>query len=183
MRRRGFPAEAIRTFCERIGVSKNEQNVDVALLEYYVRERLNEITPRYMAVLNPLKVVLTNYPEGKVEWFDAPLNPGQPDGPSRKVPFSRELYVEQDDFREEAPRKWHRLAPGKEVRLRYACLITCDEVIRDETGKVVELRCTWDPQSKGGNSSDGRKVQGTFTGSRPNKPWMRKYACTTVCSR
>ncbi len=162
MRRRGFPPEAIRTFCERIGVSKNEQNVDVALLEYFVRERLNEIAPRYMGVLNPLKVVLTNYPEGQVEWFDAPLDPNRPDGPTRRVPFSRELYVEQDDFKMEAPKKWFRLAPGKEVRLRYACLMTCDEVITDEQGNVTELRCTWDPNSRGGNAVDGRKVQGTL---------------------
>ena len=162
MRRRGFPPEAIRAFCERIGVAKNDQNVDVSLLEFHVREQLNATSPRYMAVLDPLKVVITNLAEGQVETFDAPLNPGDPDGPKRTVYLGRELWVERGDFKEEAPRKWHRLAPGKEVRLRYAALITCNEVIRDDTGKVVELRCTWDPESRGGSSPDGRKVRGTL---------------------
>ena len=162
MRRRGFPPEAIRAFCERIGVAKNDQNVDVSLLEFHVREHLNATAPRYMAVLDPLKVVITNLAEGQVETFDAPLIPGETDGPKRTVCLSRELWVERGDFKEEAPRKWHRLAPGKEVRLRYAALITCNEVIRDDTGKVVELRCTWDPKSRGGSSPDGRKVRGTL---------------------
>ncbi len=162
MRRRGFPAQAIRNFAERIGVSKNHQNVDVSLLEFNVRDVLNEIAPRYMGVLNPLKVTITNY--DAVDWtgFDAPLDPNDPEGPSRIVPFSSVLYVEKDDFKEEAPRKWHRLAPGKEVRLRYAGLITCDEVVKDDKGEVVELKCTLDPESKGGNSPDGRKVRGTL---------------------
>ena len=162
MRRRGFPPEAIRAFCERIGVAKNDQNVDVSLLEFHVREHLNATVPRYMAVLDPLKVVITNLEEGRVETFDAPLDPSAPEGPSRQVQLTRELWVERDDFREEAPRKWHRLAPGKEVRLRYACLITCDEIVRDARGEVVELRCTWDPESRGGAAPDGRKVRGTL---------------------
>jgi len=162
MRRRGFPPDAIRAFCERIGVAKNDQNVDVSLLEYHVREHLNATAPRYMAVLNPLKVVITNMAGGRVETFDAPLDPSDPDGPTRQVHLTRELWVERDDFREEAPRKWHRLSPGREVRLRYACLVTCDEVVRDGAGKVVELRCTWDPESRGGASPDGRKVRGTL---------------------
>ncbi len=162
MRRRGFSPEAIRAFCERIGVAKNDQNVDISLLEFHVREHLNATVPRYMAVLNPLKVVITNLEEGQIETFDAPLNPSDPDGPKRRIQLTREIWVERDDFREEAPRKWHRLAPGKEVRLRYACLVTCDEIVRDEEGEVVELRCTWDPESRGGAAPDGRKVRGTL---------------------
>ena len=162
MRRRGYPPEAIRAFCERIGVATTAQNVDVSLLEFHVREHLNATVPRYMAVLDPLKVVITNMEEGRVETFDAPLDPTDPDGPSRQVQLTRDLWVERDDFKEEAPRKWHRLAPGKEVRLRYACLITCNEVVRDAAGKVVELRCTWDPESRGGAAPDGRKVRGTL---------------------
>jgi glutaminyl-tRNA synthetase len=162
MRRRGYPPAAIRAFCERIGVAKNDQNVDVALLEYCVREQLNATAPRYMGVLDPLRVVLTNFPGDRVETFRAPLDPEAPDGPSREVHLTRELWVEREDFREEAPRKWHRLAPGQEVRLRYACLITCNEVVRDTAGNVVELRCTWDPDSRGGASPDGRRVRGTL---------------------
>ncbi|MBM4371238.1 MAG: glutamine--tRNA ligase/YqeY domain fusion protein, partial [Deltaproteobacteria bacterium] len=162
MRRRGFPPEAIRSFCERIGVARNDQNVDVALLEHCVREQLNAAAPRYMGVLDPLRVVITNFPEGRVETFRAPLDPDAPDGPARDVHLTRELWLEREDFREEAPRKWHRLAPGQEVRLRYACLIACDGVVRDAAGNVVELRCTWDPESRGGASPDGRKVKGTL---------------------
>ena len=162
MRRRGFSPEAIRAFCERIGVAKNHQNVDVSLLEFHVREHLNTTVPRYMGVLEPLKVVITNLEEGRVETFDAPLDPSDPDGPKRQVHLSREIWVERDDFKEEAPRKWHRLAPGKEVRLRYACLITCEEIVRGERGEVMELRCTWDPESRGGAAPDGRKVKGTL---------------------
>ena len=162
MRRRGVPPEAVLRFCERIGVSKRDGVVDVTLFEHAVRERLNEIAPRYMAVLRPLKLVIENYPEGEHEFFEAPLAPNDPAKGTRAVPFGRELYVERDDFREQAPRKWHRLAPGKEVRLRYACLVTCREVIKDEAGEVVELRCEWDPESRGGTSPDGRKVRGTL---------------------
>ncbi len=166
MRRRGFTPEAIKTFCDRIGVSKNEQNVDVALLEFFVREHLNQITPRYMGVLNPLKIVLTNYPEGQVEWFDAPLDPNNPGGPTRKVPFSRELYVEQDDFKEEAPRKWFRLAPGKEVRLRYACLATCDEVIRDDT-RSWNCAAPGTPTAEAATPATVAKSRAHCTGSAP----------------
>jgi glutaminyl-tRNA synthetase len=162
MRRRGYPPEAIRTFCEEIGVSRSGSMVDVALLEHCVRERLNEVAPRAMAVLRPLRVVIENYPEGESETFECPLHPEDPRMGSREVPFSRVLYVERDDFREDPPRKWFRLAPGREVRLRYACLVTCREVVRDESGEVVELRCTWDPESRGGTAPDGRKVRGTL---------------------
>jgi glutaminyl-tRNA synthetase len=163
MRRRGYSSESIRAFCERIGVAKRDNFVDVSLLEYHVREHLNATSPRVMAVLKPLKVVIENFPEGEVEWFDAPYHPEDPSQGSRKVPFSRELYIERDDFLENPPRKFYRLSPGREVRLRYACLITCQSVVRDEaTGEITEVRCTWDPDSKGGNAPDGRKVKVTM---------------------
>jgi glutaminyl-tRNA synthetase len=161
MRRRGYTPEAIRSFCERIGVAKRDGVVDVGLLEHAIREDLNRTSPRVMAVLRPLRVVIENFPEGETEWFDAPYHPEDPGFGSRKVPLSRVVYVEQDDFREDPPKKWYRLAPGREVRLRYACLVTCREVVKDEGGTVVELRCTWDPESRGGNAPDGRKVRGT----------------------
>ncbi len=163
MRRRGYTPRAIRNLCERVGVAKKDGVVDVSLLEFALREDLNETSPRVMAVLNPLRVVIENYPEGEVEEFDAQYFPDDASRGSRKVPFSRVLYVERDDFREEAPKKWFRLAPGREVRLRYACLLTCKEVVKDpNTGEVVELRCEWDPESRGGTSPDGRKVRGTL---------------------
>jgi glutaminyl-tRNA synthetase len=162
LRRRGYTPASIRAFAERIGVARRDSMVDVALLEHAVREDLNATAPRVMAVLNPLRVVVENFPEGHVEEFPAPYFPDQPERGGRTVPFSRVLYVERDDFREEPHKKWYRLAPGKEVRLRYACLLTCREVIKDASGQVVELRCTWDPQSKGGTSPDGRRVQGTL---------------------
>jgi len=162
LRRRGFTPEAIRDFCERIGVAKSDNVVDLALLEHCIREDLNRRAPRVMGVLNPLKVVITNFPEGKVEELDAPYNPEDPSQGSRKVPFSRTLFIERDDFREAPPPKWHRLAPGSEVRLRWACLLKCEEVVKDEKGEIRELRCTWDPESKGGRSPDGRKVPGTI---------------------
>jgi glutaminyl-tRNA synthetase len=163
LRRRGFTPEAIRAFCDRIGVGKRDGVVDVALLEYILREDLNARSGRAMAVLKPLRVVIENFDEGKVEWFDAQNHPEYPDRGVRQVPFSRVLYIEQDDFREVAPKKWFRLAPGAEVRLRYACLIRCREAIKDPaTGEVVELRCTWDPESRGGTPKDGRKVRGTL---------------------
>ncbi len=161
MRRRGITPEAIRSFAERIGVAKRDGIVDVSLFEHAVREDLNETSPRVMGVLRPLKLVIENYPEDQVDEFEAPYFPGQPDRGTRKVPFCREIYIERDDFREEAPRKWFRFAPGREVRLRYACLVTCTDVIKDEAGEVVELRCSWDPESRGGNAPDGRKVKGT----------------------
>ncbi len=162
LRRRGYTPESIRRFCERVGVAKRDNTVDLALLEHTVRQDLNERAPRVMGVLRPLKLVITNYPEGSEESFEAPLHPERPELGTREVPFGRELWVERDDFRQDPPRKWHRLAPGREVRLRYACLVTCDEAIRDASGEVVELRCRWDPESRGGSSPDGRKVRGTL---------------------
>jgi glutaminyl-tRNA synthetase len=162
MRRLGYTPEAVRRFCDRIGVAKRDGVVDVGLLEHALREHLNAVTPRRMAVLDPLKLVITNYPEGETETFEAQNNPEDPDAGTRQVPFSRTLWVERGDFRADAPKKWHRLAPGREVRLRAACLVTCQEVIEDERGEVVELRCTWDPESRGGKSPDGRKVRGTL---------------------
>ena len=162
MRRRGFTPEAIVRFCERIGVSKNDGVVDVGLLEHELREHLNATSRRIMGVLDPIKLVLTNYPEDQEDWFELENIPKQPEAGTRKVPFSKVLWVERDDFMKEAPKKWWRLAPGKEVRLRGAALVTCDEVIEDAEGNVVELRCTWDPESRGGTPADGRKVRGTI---------------------
>jgi glutaminyl-tRNA synthetase len=163
MRRRGYTPEAIRTFCERIGVGKRENLVDLALLEFCVREDLNFRAPRVMGVLKPLKVVLVNYPEGQVEELEAINNPEDHAQGTRKVPFSRELYLERDDFMEVPPKKFFRLAPGREVRLRYAYFIKCEEVIKDpDTGEVVELRCTYDPGTRGGYAPDGRQVKATL---------------------
>ncbi len=163
MRRRGYTPGAIRTFCERIGVGKKESMVDLALLEYCVREDLNRWTPRVMGVLRPLKVVIDNYPVDLVEEFDGPLHPGDSAMGTRKLPFSRVIYIEQDDFKEEAPKKFYRLAPGREVRLRYAYYIQCVGFVRDEkTGAVIEVHCTYDPESRGGTSPDGRRVKGTI---------------------
>jgi glutaminyl-tRNA synthetase len=163
MRRRGYPPEAIRDFCERIGVAKAYGIISIALLEHCVRGYLNKHAPRVMAVLRPLRVVIENYPEGQVEELEAENNPEDPSMGSRKVPFSRVLYVERDDFLEDAPKKWFRLAPGREVRLKHAYYVTCVDVIKDEhTGEVVELRCTYDPETRGGWSQDGRKVRGTL---------------------
>ena len=162
LRRRGYTPRAIRDFCERVGVAKRDITVDLALLEHCVREDLNQRAPRVMAVLHPLKVVIDNYPEGMTEEFDAVNNPEDAGMGTRKVPFSRELYIERDDFREDPPRRFFRLAPGREVRLRYACYITCVDVVKDENGDVVELHCTYDPESRGGSSPDGRRVQATL---------------------
>jgi glutaminyl-tRNA synthetase len=163
LRRRGYTPEAIRAFCERIGVGKRDGVVDVALLEYVLREDLNARASRAMGVLRPLRVVIENFPEGQVEWFDAQNHPEYSERGTRKVPFSRVLYIEHDDFREVPPKKWFRLTPGSEVRLRYACLIRCNDVVKDPlTGEVLELRCTWDPDSRGGTPEDGRKVKGTL---------------------
>ncbi len=163
LRRRGLTPESIRNFCERIGVAKRDSMVDMALLEYSVREDLNKIAPRVMGVLRPLRVIIDNYPEDQVEELDALNNPEDPAMGSRKVPFSRVLYIEQDDFQESPPKKFFRLAPGREVRLRYAYYITCVKVVKDEnTGQVVELHCTYDPETRGGSSPDGRKVKATL---------------------
>ena len=162
MRRRGYTAEAIRAFCERIGVAKRENVVDVALLEHAVREDLNKTSPRVMGVLNPLRVVIENYPPGQSEAFEVVNNPEDPSAGSRMVPFSRELFIERDDFREDPPKKFFRLAPGREVRLRGAYFITCTQVLKDANGQVTELRCAYDPATRGGDAPDGRKVKATL---------------------
>jgi len=163
LRRRGYTPEAIRNFCNRIGVAKMNSLVDIALLEHLIREDLNKSAPRVMAVLRPLKVIIDNYPEDKVEELDAENNPEDPDMGSRKIPFSRVLYIEQEDFREEAPKKFFRLAPGREVRLKHAYYIKCEKVVKNEkTGEITELHCTYDPETRGGWSDDGRKVKGTL---------------------
>ncbi len=163
MRRRGFTPSAIRNFCDKIGVAKRDSMVDMALLEFCVREDLNKKARRVMGVLRPLKVVITNYPEDQVEELDAVNNPEDPSMGTRKVPFSRELFIEQDDFMEDPPKKFFRLSPGREVRLRYAYFIKCNNVIRDEkTGEITELHCTYDPETRGGNAPDGRKVKATL---------------------
>lgn len=163
MRRRGYTPEAIRDFCNRIGVAKNNSIVDIALLEHSVRQDLNQRAPRVMGILDPLKVVLINYPEDHIEEMDAVNNPEDPSMGTRKVPFSRVLYIERDDFREQPPNKYYRLAPGREVRLRYAYFITCMDVIKDEKSKeILELHCTYDPETRGGDAPDGRKVKSTL---------------------
>ena len=161
-RRRGYTPEALRDFCERIGVAKADSMVEHSLLEHCLREDLNKRAPRVMAVLRPLKVVIENYPEGQVEWLEAVNNPEDPAAGKRQVPFSRVLYIEQEDFREEPPKKFFRLYPGNEVRLRWAYFIRCKEVIKDEAGNVVEVRCTYDPATRGGDAPDGRKVKATM---------------------
>ncbi len=163
LRRRGYTPEAIRDFCNRIGVAKNNSIVDIALLEHSVRQDLNKRAPRVMGILDPLKVVLINYPEDRIEEMDAVNNPEDPSMGTRKVPFSRVLYIERDDFREQPPKKYYRLTPGREVRLRYAYFITCMDVIKDEkTGEILELHCTYDPETRGGDAPDGRKVKSTL---------------------
>ncbi|WP_027721306.1 glutamine--tRNA ligase/YqeY domain fusion protein [Maridesulfovibrio zosterae] len=162
MRRRGYSPASIRNFCERIGVAKAANMVDFALLEFSVREDLNMNSPRYMGVINPLKVVIENYPEGQVEEFEFQNNPEDPEAGTRMVPFSRTMYIERDDFMEDAPKKFFRLSVGREVRLRYAYYVTCTDVVKDDNGEIIELRCTYDPETRGGWSKDGRKVKGTI---------------------
>ncbi|MFA6032587.1 MAG: glutamine--tRNA ligase/YqeY domain fusion protein [Myxococcota bacterium] len=162
MRRRGYPPASLRSFADRVGVAKRESMVDLALLEYCVREELNRTSPRVMAVLNPLKVVITNYPEAHFEELDAINNPEDESAGTRKVPFSREIFIEREDFMENPAPKYFRLAPGREVRLRYAYFIRCEEVVKDANGEVVELRCSYDPATRGGNAPDGRKVKATI---------------------
>jgi len=162
IRRRGYPPEAIRNFCASIGVSKTTGVIELAMLEHFVREDLNKRAPRAMAVLRPLKVVIDNYPENQAEEMDAVNNPEDPAAGTRKVPFSRELYIEQDDFREDPPKQYYRLSPGREVRLRYGYFITCRRVINDESGTPLEVHCTYDPATRGGNAPDGRKVKSTI---------------------
>ncbi|MBT4363095.1 MAG: glutamine--tRNA ligase/YqeY domain fusion protein [Desulfobacteraceae bacterium] len=163
MRRRGYTSGSIRNFCERVGVAKRDSMVDLALLEYSIRDDLNTSTPRRLSVLNPLKIIIDNYPEGQEEELEALNHPGDPEMGTRKIPFSRELYIEKDDFMEDPPKKFFRLTPGREVRLRFAYYIKCESVIKDEkTGEVVEVHCTYDPETKGGSSPDGRKVKATM---------------------
>ena len=162
MRRRGYTPAAIRRFAERIGVSRRDSIVDVGLLEHALREDLNATSPRTMAVLRPLKMVIENFPDEEEIKVDAPFSPDDESFGSRALHLTREVFIERDDFMEEPEKKWFRLAPGKEVRLRYGALVTCNEVIKDDSGNVVELRCTWDPESRGGNAPDGRKVRGTI---------------------
>jgi len=162
LRRRGCTPESVRDFCSRIGVARKENVIDVAQLEHSVREDLNRRSLRVMAVLRPLKVVLTNYPDGQAEEVDVINNPEDPSAGTRKVPFSRVLYIEQDDFREVPPKKFFRLSPGTEVRLRCAYFIRCEEVVKNAAGEIVELRCTYDPATRGGDSPDGRRVKATL---------------------
>ncbi len=162
LRRRGYTPESIRNFAEDLGVTKRDSIIDVIRLENALREDLNKRAPRVMSVLDPLKVVITNYPEGTTEMLEAINNPEDPSAGKREIPFSRELYIEQSDFMEDPPKKFFRLGPGREVRLRYAYFITCQEVIKDENGNIVELQCTYDPKTKGGSAPDGRKVKGTL---------------------
>ena len=162
IRRRGYPPEAIRNFCANIGVSKTNGILELGLLEHYVREDLNKRASRYMAVLKPLRVVIDNYPEGETEWLDAVNNPEDESAGTRKVPFSKVLYIEQDDFKEDPPKQFFRLSPGREVRLRWGFYIVCHSVVKDEAGNIVELRCTYDPLTRGGGAPDGRKVKATI---------------------
>ncbi|WII37353.1 glutamine--tRNA ligase/YqeY domain fusion protein [Paenibacillus thiaminolyticus] len=162
LRRRGFTPESIRTFCREIGVTKGNSMVDSKYLDHFIREDLKLKAPRTMGVLKPLKVVITNYPEGQIEWLDAEVNPENPEMGIRRIPFSREIYIEQDDFMENPPSKYFRLFPGNEVRLKHAYFIKCNEVIKDSDGQVVEVRCTYDPETKSGSGFTGRKVKGTI---------------------
>lgn len=163
LRRRGYTPESLRMFCERIGVARFSSTIDVVVLEGSVREHLNSIAPRFMAVLDPIKVVLTNYPEDQTEWMDAVNNPEDPNGGSRQIPFTRELFIEREDFMETPPSKFFRLKPGGEVRLRYGYVIQCNEVVKDTSGNILELRCTFDPTTKSGSpTAIERKVKGTI---------------------
>ena len=161
IRRRGYTPESIRLFAEKVGVAKRDNTIDLSLLEWCVREDLNKRSNRYMTVLDPVKLVITNWPEGQVEEFAAPLNPADPDGAKRIVPFTGELYIERDDFMEEPPKKYFRLKPGGEVRLKYSYIIKCEEVVKDENGNITEIRCTYDPTSKPG-AGEWRSVKGTI---------------------
>jgi glutaminyl-tRNA synthetase len=162
LRRRGVPAAAIRNFNAALGLTRRNLTVELARLEHSIREELNRSAPRRMAVLRPLRVVIENFPEDETLEFDAINNPEDPAAGTRKLPFSRVLYIERDDFLEDPPKKFYRLAPGREVRLRYACLLRCESVVKDASGEIVELRCKWDPESRGGNAPDGRKVGATL---------------------
>jgi glutaminyl-tRNA synthetase len=182
LRRRGYTPEAIRRFCDLIGVAKANSVVDFSLLEHCIRDDLNRRAQRGMVVLDPLRLVITNYPEGQVEDIEAENNPEDKAAGTRKVPFSRELYIEREDFREDPLPKYFRLAPGREVRLKHACYVTCTEVIKDAAGRVTEVRCTYDPASRGGGSADGRKVKGTIHWVSAPMPPTSRCACTTTCA-
>ncbi|MCM3635284.1 glutamine--tRNA ligase/YqeY domain fusion protein [Paenibacillus camelliae] len=162
MRRKGYTAEAIRNFCREIGVAKANSTIEESYLEYFIREDLKLKAPRTMAVLDPIKVVITNYPEGQVEWLDAEINAENPEMGIRQIPFSREIYIEREDFMENPPSKYFRLFPGNEVRLKHAYFIVCNEVVKNEQGEIIELRCTYDPETKSGSGFTGRKVKGTI---------------------
>lgn len=161
LRRRGYTPESIRDFCERIGVAKRDSMVDIALLEHCIREDLNINGPRVMAVLRPLRVIIDNYPGDQVEWLEAENNPENTEMGSRRIPFAREIYIEQEDFMEDPPKKFFRLSPGREIRLKSAYIIKCEEVIKDDNGNIVELHCSYDPESRSGGATSGRKVKGT----------------------
>ena len=161
VRRRGYTPEGLKLFCDRIGVSKRDQLIDIQLLEWCVRQDLNARSNRYMVVQDPVKVTIVNYPEGQVEWFDCPLNPAEPEGSTRKVPFTRELLIERADFMEDAPKKFFRLKPDGEVRLKYTYIIKCEELVKDEEGNVIELKCSYDPSTRPG-SGEWRSVKGTI---------------------
>lgn len=162
LRRRGFTAESVKQFCREIGVAKADNLVDVRMLEHFVREDLKMDAPRTMSVLKPLKVIITNYPEGKVEWLEADINPENPEMGTRMIPFSREIYIEQEDFMEDPPKKYFRLFPGNEVRIKHAYFIKCHDFVKDDEGNVVEVHCTYDPETKSGSGFEGRKVKGTL---------------------
>jgi glutaminyl-tRNA synthetase len=162
LRRRGYTPESIRNFCRRLGVAKADSTAEIEMLEHFVRQDLNKSAPRVMAVLHPIRVVIENYPDDVVEDMDAVNNPEDLSAGTRKVPFSKVLYIEREDFMEDPPKKFYRLAPGREVRLRYAYFITCKEVVKDKNGEVIELRCVYDPETKGGDAPDGRKVKATL---------------------
>ena len=180
LRRLGCPPEAVRRFWREVGIAKRDNNIDIALLEYCMRDQLNKTALRRMAVLRPLKVVIENYPEGESELLEAVNNPEDESAGMRQVPFSRELYIEREDFMEDPPRKFFRLAPGREVRLRYAYFITCTEVIKDDHGEVVELRCTYDPATRGGGSPDGARSKPPYTGFRQRTPCRQRRDCMTA---
>ncbi|MBH68923.1 MAG: glutamine--tRNA ligase [Rhodospirillaceae bacterium] len=185
LRRRGVPAEALRDFVKRVSVSKNEGEVEIALLEHCIRDRLNQTAERRLAVIRPLKVIIENFPDGETEWLDAVNNPNADIGETRKIPFSRELWIERDDFMEDPPKKFFRLGPGREVRLRYAFFITCKDVIKDSSGTVTELICTYDPTTRGGTAPDGRKVKGTIhwvSAAHSKKTEVRLYNPLYICS-